>query len=120
LVRARVASGDPRPLFVLFVGMNPTAPFAGTTPDPAARIGKPRPEPAALVAALRGAAATAHVPVAVLAPADADAVARFYAAGGNCWVARPESGEALDAALRALAEFWLGLVSLPETPPDRT
>lgn len=67
-----------------------------------------------VLAAMKGDAELRSIPVAVLTTSDAEAdVLDSYDLGANCFLTKPVDLDQFLKVVRAVEEFWLGMVRLP-------
>jgi CheY-like chemotaxis protein len=67
-----------------------------------------------VLAAAKGDAALRGIPIVVLTGSSADEdIARAYALQANCYVAKPQDASDFVRAVRAIEDFWFGVVTLP-------
>ena len=63
---------------------------------------------------IKSSEALKHIPVVVLSTSDAlDDITRCYRDGGNSYIAKPASFQALVEVIRSLGHYWLSTVDLP-------
>ena len=63
----------------------------------------------------------ATIPVIVLTTSRSEAdVSAAYAAGANCYVAKPFDLDEFDDVIRSIEKFWMELAMLPAQSPDPT
>ena len=69
-----------------------------------------------VLAAIRADPDLRRIPVAVLTTSAAEAdVVRTYDLGANCYLSKPVDVDQFIRVVRAVDDFWLGLVRLPRT-----
>ncbi|MCO8127193.1 response regulator [Acidimicrobiia bacterium EGI L10123] len=75
----------------------------------------PRKDGKEVLAEMKGDPDLRSIPVAVLTTSDAEAdVLESYDLGANCFLTKPVDLDQFLKVVRAVEEFWLGMVRLPE------
>jgi two-component system response regulator len=75
----------------------------------------PRKDGREVLSELKGDPLLMRIPVVIFTTSQASAdVNHSYAHGANCYVSKPGNFPEYAAAVRSLAEFWLGLAMLPQ------
>jgi len=91
--------------------------FAGSTPRPGLillDLNLPGTDGREVLAEIKSDRALRHIPVVVLTTSsDAGDVDACYASGGNAYMQKPVDLAGFMAAMRSLADYWLGTASLP-------
>lgn len=68
-----------------------------------------------VLAEMKAEPALQRIPVVVMSSSDAERdVCESYALHANCYIRKPADLDQFTRALRAIEEFWLGVVRLPE------
>jgi two-component system, chemotaxis family, response regulator Rcp1 len=79
----------------------------------------PRKHGKEVLAEMKADAALRSIPVAVLTTSDAEVdVLESYDLGANCFLTKPVDLDQFLKVVRAVEEFWLGVVRLPAPEPD--
>jgi chemotaxis family two-component system response regulator Rcp1 len=77
----------------------------------------PRRDGREVLGELKGDPALLTIPVVILTSSDADRdVAAAYALHANCYVTKPTDLDEYISVLRAIEQFWFGVVQLPPRP----
>ncbi|HEX5417854.1 MAG TPA: response regulator [Chloroflexota bacterium] len=75
----------------------------------------PRKDGREVLAAIKADQALKHIPVVVLTTSQAEQdVARSYELSANCYIAKPVDLDQFMHVVRAVEDFWLTVVTLPE------
>jgi two-component system, chemotaxis family, response regulator Rcp1 len=79
----------------------------------------PRKDGKEVLAELKGDPSLRTIPVAVLTTSEAEIdVLESYDLGANCFLTKPVDLDQFLKVVRAVEEFWLGMVRLPPQPGD--
>jgi two-component system, chemotaxis family, response regulator Rcp1 len=79
----------------------------------------PRKHGKEVLAEMKADAALRSIPLAVLTTSDAEVdVLESYDLGANCFLTKPVDLDQFLKVVRAVEEFWLGVVRLPAPEPD--